>query len=101
MFSRVFPCYHFFRVFYKFPQKLFLLFVLSRAITRKILLTFSVVNNTRSCKTDYNPVVGLPYVVTNELEQLLRSACGEDAAQALVSILIFSDNLILDRILKI
>ena len=34
--------------------------------------------------TDYNPVVGLPYVVTNELEQLLRSSCGEDAAQALV-----------------
>ena len=51
--------------------------------------------------TDYNPVVGLPYVVTNELEQLLRSACWEDAAQALVPILIFSDNLILDRILKI
>ena len=39
--------------------------------------------------TDYNQVVGLPYVVTNELEQLLRSSCGEDAAQALVPTLIF------------
>ena len=39
--------------------------------------------------TDYNPVVGLPYVVTNELEQPLRSSCGEDAAQALVPTLVF------------
>ena len=51
--------------------------------------------------TDYNPVVGLPYVVTNELEQLLRSACGEDAAQALVPTLIFMrTNALVSEIIK-
>ena len=55
----------------------------------KKFVNFSVLNNSSSCMTDYHPVVGLPQVVTNELEQLLRSACGEDAAQALVPILIF------------
>ena len=63
---------------------LLMLFVLSRA-----KITFSVYNNSSSCMTDNNSVVGLPYVVTNELEQLLRRACGEGAAQALVPILIF------------